>query len=137
MENTITIDNETMKDVIKKAAAIVAGEMAKTLKAEVRAKFKGIESGHVTAIASAAVKGRKLTDVEKRIYLMAYFEFGEAVEEIAREHNRHKMTVINSIREAIESRSAWVEYHLKKGVQRGKVDTEKYNNAVKEFYCEM
>lgn len=111
--------------------------MEKIIGLGIKKEFKKLPDQYVNTVAEVAIKDRDLTDTEKMIYLMSYFEFGESIQEIAKEHKRSERLVMTTVREAIEGRIKWVDYFIAKGVSRGKIDGGRLDAAVKELHCSM
>ena len=127
---------DRIKRIVSDLDRAVKG-MKKIIGAGIRKEFKALPDQYVEAVADVAIKDRDLADTEKMIYLMGYFEFGESIQEIAKEHKRNERLVMTTIREAIEGRIKWVDYFIAKGVSRGKIDGGRLDAAVKEFHCSM
>jgi len=111
--------------------------MKKIIGAGIRKEFKSLPDQYVEAVADVAIKDRALTDTEKMVYVMSYFEFGEALQEIAKEHKRNERLVMATIREAVETKNKWVEYFFDKGISRGKVGPDRLSVATVELNCSI
>lgn len=64
-------------------------------------------------------KSRPVSELERKVWLMGYFELGQTVEELAQEHGRHPVHVVYELKLATRDYSGWARYFIKRGVRKG------------------